>query len=86
VVLPFVNAALAGRAPFRRGVDSLRDEGVRILLGPGGFEPHPPRTGSGPASAFPWHLALNEADRSIGPHELAATGERRRPNFLPAAL
>jgi hypothetical protein len=67
-------------------VDSLRDEGVRILLGPGGFEPHPPRTGSGPASAFPWHLALNEADRSIGPHELAATGERRRPNFLPAAL
>ena len=70
VVLPFVNAALASRAPFRRSVESLRDEGVRILLGPGEFEPHPPRTGGG--RAFPWHLALNEADRLIGPHELIA--------------
>jgi hypothetical protein len=45
VVLPFVNTALASRAPFRRSVDSLRAEGVRILLGPGGFQPHPPRAG-----------------------------------------
>ena len=36
IVLPYVNAALAERAPFRRSVESLRDEGVRILLGPGG--------------------------------------------------
>jgi hypothetical protein len=47
VVLPFVNTALADRAPFRRSVDSLRAEGVKILLGPGGFQPHPPRTGEG---------------------------------------
>ena len=44
IVLPYVNAALASRAPFRRSVESLRDEGVRILLGPDGFEPHQPRT------------------------------------------
>lgn len=37
VVLPFVNSALAGRAPFRCSVESLRGEGVRILLGPGEF-------------------------------------------------
>jgi phosphopantothenoylcysteine synthetase/decarboxylase len=62
IVLPYVNAALAGRAPFRRGVESLRDEGVHILLGPAAIEPHQPRSGTDPAR-FPWHLALDEADR-----------------------
>jgi len=66
VVLPFVNSALARRAPFRRSVESLRGEGVRILLGPGGFEPHPPRTGGSRISTYPWHLALDEADRLAG--------------------
>jgi phosphopantothenoylcysteine synthetase/decarboxylase len=61
VVLPFVNSALASRAPFRRSVESLRKEGVRILLGPGGFEPHPPRTGGSLIDTYPWHLALDEA-------------------------
>jgi Flavoprotein len=42
VVLPFVNTALAARAPFRCSVESLRAEGIPILLGPGGFQPHPP--------------------------------------------
>ena len=59
-VLPFVNTALAGRAPFRRSVESLRSEGVRILLGPGGVQPHPPRTGSGLITVYPWHLGLDE--------------------------
>jgi hypothetical protein len=63
VVLPFVNTALAGRIPFRLSVESLRSEGVRILLGPGGFQPHLPRTGGPLAASFPWHLALDEADR-----------------------
>lgn len=66
VVLPFVNTALAGRVAFRRSVETLRSEGVRILLGPGGFEPHPPRTGAGRAESFPWHLALDEAGRLAG--------------------
>ncbi len=63
VVLPFVNTALAGRLAFRRSVETLRSEGVQVLLGPGGFEPHPPRTGAGQAASFPWHLALDEAGR-----------------------
>ncbi len=66
VVLPFVNSALASRDPFRRSVESLRNEGVRILLGPGAVEPHPPRTGGGLVDAYPWHLALDEADRLVG--------------------
>jgi hypothetical protein len=67
VVLPFVNTALASRAPFRRSVESLRAEGVKILLGPGGFQPHPPRTGSNLIDIYPWHLGLDEAERMIDP-------------------
>jgi Flavoprotein len=67
VVLPFVNTALATRAPFRRSVESLRTEGIRILLGPGGFQPHPPRTGGSLIDSYPWHLGLNEAERALDP-------------------
>jgi len=67
VVLPFVNTALADRAPFRRSVESLRAEGVTILLGSGGIQPHPPRTGGDLAATFPWHLGLDEAERGLVP-------------------
>jgi pterin-4a-carbinolamine dehydratase len=76
VVLPFVNSALAGRVAFRRSTQTLASEGVRILLGPGGFEPHPPRTGADRTETFPWHLALDEADR--------LAGERTRLETSPA--
>ena len=66
-MLPFVNTALAGRAPFRRSTESLRAEGVKILLGPGGIQPHPPRTGSDLTATFPWHLGLDEAERMLVP-------------------
>ncbi|MEU3167282.1 flavoprotein [Streptosporangium sp. NPDC006930] len=52
VVLPFVNDALATRAPFRRSVESLRAEGVRVLPSPSG--PDPTDTGD------EWALALQE--------------------------
>jgi len=61
VVLPFVN--LASRRPFRNSVGQLRDEGMRVLLGPGEFEPHAPGTGGQHIDAFPWQLALDEAER-----------------------
>ncbi|HEX3957226.1 MAG TPA: flavoprotein [Trebonia sp.] len=66
VVLPFVNAALAGRAPFKQSVKSLRAEGVSILLGPGGIEPHQPHTGGSLIDSYPWHLALDEIDGMVG--------------------
>ena len=62
VVLPFVNTALAARAPFRRSVDELRREGVQILLGPGGVEPHPPRSGSDLTGAFAWRLGIDQVE------------------------
>lgn len=67
VVLPFVNTALAARQPFRRSVEALRAEGVQILLGPGGIEPHLPHTGGALIDGYPWHLALDEADRLLSP-------------------
>jgi hypothetical protein len=63
VALPFVNSALASRRPFQRSVGQLRDEGVRVLLGPGEYEPHAPGTGGKYVDAFPWELAFDEADR-----------------------
>ena len=62
VVLPFVNADLAGRTPFKQSVKSLRAEGVSILLGPGAIEPHQPHTGGALIDSYPWHLALDELD------------------------
>jgi phosphopantothenoylcysteine synthetase/decarboxylase len=58
VALPFVNSALAARAAFEDSVNALRSEGVRILLGPGEFEPHPPGSGGDRIPDFPWQLAI----------------------------
>ncbi|GAA4200597.1 hypothetical protein GCM10022220_05280 [Actinocatenispora rupis] len=68
VVLPFVNASLASRAPFRRSVDQLRAEGVHIMLGPGEWQPHPPGTGSERLSQFPWSRALAHVEEATWPH------------------
>jgi flavoprotein len=65
VILPFVNSALASRHPFQRAVRQLRDEGVRVFLGPGELESHPPGTGRQQLDVFPWQLALDEAERLI---------------------
>jgi phosphopantothenoylcysteine synthetase/decarboxylase len=61
VVLPFVNSALASNRPFQRSVDELRQSGVRVMFGPGEFEPHPPRTGGSVMANYPWKLALEAA-------------------------
>ena len=67
-LLPFVNSALAGRRAFHRSIDELQREGVRILLGPGEFEPHPPGAGGERIDSFPWLMALNEAERMSNSH------------------
>ena len=58
VILPFVNSALAGRLPFKRSVESLREEGVEVLLGKGIWVPHPPGAGARLIRSFPWAKAL----------------------------
>jgi phosphopantothenoylcysteine synthetase/decarboxylase len=61
-VLPFVNSAFAANRVFVRSVEELRAAGVRVLYGPGGFEPHPAGTGGSKIAGFPWHLALDAID------------------------
>jgi len=70
VALPFVNSALADRAPFKDSVNALRSEGVRILLGPGEFEPHPPGSGRDRISGFPWQLAIASVSDQLPAPEL----------------
>jgi hypothetical protein len=49
---------------------------VHILFGPGGVEPHEPHTGGDLIDSYPWHLALDEAERLI---DLPSTVERAAP-------
>ncbi|MFE9244953.1 flavoprotein [Nocardiopsis sp. NPDC006938] len=65
-ILPFVNSAYAGRAPFRRSVAVLQEEGVRVLLGVGGFLPHPAGQGTEAFERFPWETSLESVEERIG--------------------
>jgi flavoprotein len=61
VILPFVNTSLAARTPFTRAIDALRAKGAHIL-GPPGWTPHPPGTGTHHLTSFPWTTALDAAE------------------------
>ncbi|QGN50384.1 flavoprotein [Micromonospora sp. WMMD558] len=75
VIVPFVNAALAARTPSRHAVASLRDEGVRVLLGPEDqWEPHPPGSGNERQKAFPWTVAFETAAQLAHGSRPAASG------------
>lgn len=63
VTVPCVNAALAGHPQFERSVATLRDAGVRVLLGPDGFEPNPP----GQPAPYPWESAIAAAEEAYRP-------------------
>ncbi len=66
VVVPFVNAALAARVPFRQALHILRTEGVRVILGPDdGWVPHSPGTGGERQRAFPWAAALRAVEHFV---------------------
>ncbi|WP_059008330.1 flavoprotein [Streptomyces specialis] len=61
VVLPCVNSAYATHPQFGRSIATLREAGVEVLFGEGGFVPNEP--GKGRPEAYPWHLALDAAAR-----------------------
>jgi hypothetical protein len=42
-------------------VESLREEGVRVLFGPGQWLPHLPGTGGERIASFPWAAVLGAA-------------------------
>lgn len=55
VIVPFVNAALGARRPYRQALESLRSEGVTILPNDHRSEPTP---GTGETPPLPWAEAL----------------------------
>lgn len=63
VAMPCVNAAYVQHRQFERSVAELRAMGVDVLYGEGGFVPNQP--GSGKPKEYPWHLALDAAERIV---------------------
>ena len=48
---------------FKSSVATLREMGVRVLLGPGVYEPAAPRTGG---RAYDWSMPLRALDEMLG--------------------
>ncbi|GAA3122620.1 flavoprotein [Streptomyces rameus] len=63
VAMPCVNAAYAQHRQFERSIAELREMGVRVLYGEGGFVPNPP--GQGKPYAYPWHLVLGAVEEIV---------------------
>lgn len=62
VMVPWVNPPLAVRAPFRRSLELLRDEGVHVLLRADEDTSRPQPLGTGrPDAPLPWQRALEAA-------------------------
>lgn len=61
VAMPCVNAAFAAHPRLDRSVAELRDMGVEVLFGDGGFVPNQP--GQGRPGEYPWALVLDAAER-----------------------
>ena len=62
IAMPCVNAAYVQHRQFERSVAELREMGVEVLYGDGGFVPNQP--GQGKPKDYPWHLALDAAERA----------------------
>ncbi|MFK0217398.1 flavoprotein [Streptomyces vinaceus] len=60
-VMPCVNAAYVQHKAFDRSVQDLREMGVRVLYGEGGFMPNAP----GEKKPYPWGLALDAMDSMV---------------------
>ncbi|MBB5935724.1 flavoprotein [Streptomyces zagrosensis] len=56
VAMPYFNQAQGAQPAVPRSVETLRAQGVSVLIGPGGYEPHPPKQGNAPS--FPWGRAV----------------------------
>lgn len=57
VAMPFWSTALGAQPAVPRAVSTLREQGVRVLLGGAdGYQPHQPKQGD--AAGYPWGRAL----------------------------
>ncbi|HET9382257.1 MAG TPA: flavoprotein [Streptomyces sp.] len=64
VTMPCVNAAYVQHYQFERSVNTLREMGVKVLYGEGGFVPNQP--GQGKPKKYPWHVVLDAAEDAAG--------------------
>lgn len=55
-VMPYFNRAQGAQPAVAESIGRLRQQGVRYLDGPGGYESHPPKQGN--PKAFPWDRAV----------------------------
>ncbi|WP_327169108.1 flavoprotein [Streptomyces subrutilus] len=58
-VVPCVNSAYAQHPQFPKSLETLREAGVRVLYGLGGFEPNAP----GEKRPYPWAVGLDAVDQ-----------------------
>lgn len=63
VAMPCVNAAYVQHRQFERSISVLREMGVEVLYGEGGFTPNQP--GQGRPSEYPWPLVLDAVGRAV---------------------
>ncbi|MFJ4184121.1 hypothetical protein [Kitasatospora sp. NPDC089509] len=61
--MPCTNTSLTGHPQFPQSVATLRDAGVQVLLGEGGFVPNAP--GQGRPEAYPWDAALAAVEDAL---------------------
>ncbi|CAL9310368.1 flavoprotein [Streptomyces sp. SudanB52_2052] len=54
--MPYFNQAQGAQPAVARSIAVLREQGVLVLDGPDGYEPHPPKRGN--PGAYPWGKAL----------------------------
>ncbi|KAK7437499.1 hypothetical protein VKT23_018571 [Stygiomarasmius scandens] len=68
IVLPSLKKDISDRPAFRAHIESLREEGVQILLGEeyGGINPTNQSSKDGPLPPFPWYLAIDAARKAMG--------------------
>lgn len=65
VAMPCVDAAHVRHRQFERSVAELREMGVTVLYGQGGFVPSEP--GQERSREYPWHLVLDAAEQIVAP-------------------
>lgn len=63
VAMPCVNAAYVQHRQFERSVAELREMGVNVLYGDGGFVPNQP--GQGKPKEYPWQLVLDAVEEVV---------------------
>ncbi|MGW2049716.1 flavoprotein [Streptomyces sp. NPDC001858] len=62
--MPYFNQAQGSQPAVAKSIATLRGQGVLVLDGPEGYEPHPPKQGD--PKSFPWAQALVGVRRLVG--------------------